>query len=249
MPVVDLNADLGEGEQLSSSERSLLATVTSTSISCGAHAGTADGIRATVEEAARLGVVIGAHPSYPDRAGMGRRAMDLDPSALADTLVSQIGVVADLAGSSGARLRYVKPHGALYNRLSVDAGLGKVVAGAVRSVGDLVLLLQAGAAAIAEAERAGVMCATEAFADRAYRPDGTLVSRGEPGAVLVDAEAVVAQARSIVLDRRGRTVDGWTSVDAVSLCLHGDTPGASSLGETVRRALEDHGVDVRPFVR
>ena len=250
MPVVDLNADLGEGEELTLSERSLLATVTSASISCGAHAGTAEGIRATVEEAARLGVVIGAHPSYPDHAGMGRRPMDLAPSVLADTLVSQIGVVAELAESSGARLRYVKPHGALYNRLSVDAGLGKVVADAVRSMGDLVLLLQAGAAALAEAERAGVACATEAFADRAYRADGTLLPRGEPGAVLLDAEAVVAQARSIVLDRRVRTADeGWTSVDAVSLCLHGDTPEAASLADMVRRALEHHGVDVLPFVR
>lgn len=249
VPSVDLSADLGESEGLTESERLLLATVTSASVSCGAHAGTPEGIAATVEAAAAAGVVVGAHPSYPDRQGMGRREMTLSPGALADSLLAQIAVVAGLAEASGTRLRYVKPHGALYNRLSVDAALGRVVADAVRAAGDLVLLLQAGAAALAEAERAGVVCATEAFADRAYRPDGTLLPRAEPGAVLTDGDAVVAQALSLVLEGRVRDVGGtWVPVDAASLCLHGDTPGAASMAGRVRRALEEAGALVAPFV-
>jgi UPF0271 protein len=250
VPAVDLNADLGESDELTEQERSILGTVTSASISCGAHAGTLEGIRATVDAAVRAGVVIGAHPSYPDRPGAGRRDFDLSASALAESLAAQVAVVADLALAAGSAVRFVKPHGALYNRLTVDGELGRVVAEVVRSAGDLVLLLQAGAAALPEAQRLGVVCVTEAFADRAYRPDGTLVPRTEPGAVLVDAGAVLSQARSIVLEGRAPASDGgWVQVRASSLCVHGDTPGAAALASDVRRTLEEAGVRLAPFVR
>jgi UPF0271 protein len=250
MASVDLNADLGESDELTDDERALLAVVTSASISCGAHAGTVRGIRATVEAAARAGVVIGAHPSYPDRPGRGRRSIELPGQALADSLATQIAMLVALADEFGAAVRYVKPHGALYNRLTVDEALGAVVAEAVRSAGDLVLLLQAGAAGLRAAERIGVACAAEAFADRAYRADGTLVARSERGAVLTDEDDVVAQARSIVLHHRAPVAGGGSvSVRASSLCVHGDTPHATELAREVRRDLEGAGVDVVPFVR
>ncbi|HLX88617.1 MAG TPA: 5-oxoprolinase subunit PxpA [Acidimicrobiales bacterium] len=250
MPAIDLNADLGEGDELSEGEQVVLDVVTSTSVSCGVHAGSPAAIEATVAAAAARHVVIGAHPSYPDRAGAGRRDMQIDPVALAESLVAQVAVVARLAEAAGSPLRFVKPHGALYNRLTKDAGLGAVVVDALRTAGDYMLLLQAGAASLAVAERAGVRCATEGFADRAYLPDGRLVARAEPGAVLEDEEAVVAQALSIALDRRVRAVDGsWVHITATSLCLHGDTPGAATLARGVRGALEDAGVMVAPFAR
>ena len=248
MPAVDLNADLGEGEELAAAELSVLGAVTSASISCGVHAGSPAAIRDSVAAAARAGVVIGAHPSYPDRAGAGRRHMDLSPRALAESLAEQVASLGALARAAGATLRYVKPHGALYNRLFADAALADVVAEVVRASGDLVLLLQAGSAALEAAAAAGVQCAAEAFADRAYLPDGRLVPRHKPGAVLGDERAVVAQALSIVVDGGVQAIDGtWVSISAASVCLHGDTPGAAELTVAVRRALEGAGVDVRPF--
>lgn len=251
MPVVDLNADLGEGDgdDLSDDERLVLGEVTSTSVSCGAHAGSPAGIRATVEAAAARGVVVGAHPSYPDRPGGGRRDLDVDPVTLADSLAAQVAVIAELARSAGTRARFVKPHGALYNRITSDAGLGAVVVDVVRTSGDLTLLLQAGSATGPVADRRGVPWAPEGFADRAYLPDGRLVPRAEPGAVLTDGREVEEQALSIAVDGRVRAVDGtWVSLSVASLCLHGDTPGAAVLARRVRGALEGAGVVVAPFV-
>lgn len=248
MASVDLNADLGESDELTAEDRAVLAVVTSASISCGAHAGTPAGIAATVEAAARAGVAVGAHPSYPDRTGGGRRAMTLRPAALAESLAAQIEVVAGLARASGTRLRYVKPHGALYNDIALDTALAAVVVEAVRAAGELVLLAQSGSAAEVEAARLGVRCVGEGFADRSYRADGTLVPRGQPGALLTDEEAVVAQARAIALQGRAPVLGGgWTPVSAASLCVHGDTPGAAVLAAAVRRSLEEVGVVVAPF--
>ena len=248
MPAIDLNADLGEGEELTQGELAVLDEVTSTSVSCGAHAGSPAAIAATVRAAADRQLSIGAHPSYPDRDGIGRREIDIDPSELADSLVAQVAVVAQLAEAAGSRLRFVKPHGALYNRLFVDAGLGTVVVDALRTAGDYVLLLQTGSATLEVAERRGVPYATEGFADRAYRPDGRLVPRSEPGAVLGDEAAVVAQALAIARTGRARAVDGsWVAVPAMSICLHGDTPGAPALARHVRQALADVDVVVAPF--
>ena len=248
MPALDLNADLGEGDGLTDDERAILETVTSVSVSCGAHAGSPAAIRDTVQAAAAAGVVIGAHPSYPDRAGAGRRHLDIPAAELASSLAEQIATVSALAEAAGTAARYVKPHGALYHRIAVDAALAQVVVEAVRGAGDLCLLVQEGAVALSVAEAAGVRSATEAFADRAYRPDGRLVARTEPGAVLEDESRVVAQALSIALRGGVRAVDGtWVPVTASSLCLHGDTPGAAGLARSVRRALDEAGVRVTPF--
>ncbi len=248
MPSIDVNADLGESDDITDLERRVLGSITSTSISCGAHAGSPAGIEATVRAAASHGVVIGAHPSFPDRQGAGRRPMQMTPGELTGSLVAQIGSLCELAQAAGASVRFVKPHGALYNQLADDAGLGATVVDAVRAAGVPMLLLPAGAVTIGVAERRGVPCVTEGFADRAYRPDGRLAARGEPGAVLSDEGAVVSQALSIALDGRVRTVDGtWLAVSVASLCIHGDTPRADVLAQRVRSALEAAGVRVAPF--
>lgn len=174
--------------------------------------------------------------------------MTLAPAALAESLAAQIDVVAGLARAAGTRLRYVKAHGALYNDMAVDTALATVVVEAVRAAGELVLLVQSGTAAEAEAARLGVRWAGEGFADRAYRADGTLVARRQPGALLTDEATVVAQARAIALQGRAPVLGGgWVPVSAASLCVHGDTPGAAALAAAVRASLEEAGVVVAPF--
>ena len=248
MATVDLNADVGEGTAPSHAEAALLEEVTSASVSCGAHAGTAAGIEDSVRRAVGAGVVVGAHPSYPDREGFGRRRLDVGDRELAASLAAQIAYVARLAEDAGSAVRYVKAHGALYHDSASDARLARLVATVVRDGGDLAVLLPAGAATAAVFERRGLRAVTEAFADRAYAPDGGLVPRSQPGAVLADESTVVDQALSLAVDGRVRARGRWLEVSAGSLCLHGDTPGAAGLARAVRRALTDAEVDVAPFV-
>jgi len=245
---VDLNADVGEGTAPVDAEEALLGVVTSASVCCGAHAGTAEGVEETVRRAVAAGVVVGAHPSYPDRDGFGRRRMDVDDAVLASSLAAQVAVVARLAAEAGGAVRYVKAHGALYHDCAGDDRLARLVAGVVRDGGDLAVLLPAGAATMGVFERGGVRVVPEAFADRAYGPDGRLVARSVPGAVLDEEAAVVDQALSLAIDGRVRAGSRWLEVRAASLCLHGDTPGAAGLAGAVRRALADEQVEVAPFV-
>lgn len=249
MTGVDLNADVGEADRPAAGDEALLASVTSASVACGFHAGNAHVMRHTVEVAARLGVTVGAHPSYADRDGFGRRDVDVEPARLVDDVLYQIGALEALARAAGTAVRYVKPHGALYHRMHSDPAIARAVAEAVRAAGDLVLLAAAGSPAIDVAERLGVTVATEAFADRAYLPGGTLVPRGTVGAVLDDPAAAAAQAVSLACEGRVRAIDGsWVQVRASSLCVHGDTPAAATLAAAVRAALAEAGVDVVPFV-
>jgi UPF0271 protein len=246
--VLDLNADVGEEAADPADERTLLHTVTSASVSCGAHAGTPEGVAATVAAAAAAGVAIGAHPSYPDRAGFGRRAVHLADRELASSLAEQLAFVAGLAAGNGAKVRYVKPHGALYHRAGSDPAVARLLASVVADAGITVLLLGAGAATAEIARHAGLTVVGEAFADRAYLPDGSLAPREEPGAVLEEPGAVVDQALSIALSGQVRSIGGTiVEIDAVSLCLHGDTPGALHLARSVRGALEGSGVALAPF--
>jgi UPF0271 protein len=248
VPVIDLNADVGEGAAAPADERALLATVTSASVSCGAHAGSPEGVADTVAATLAAGVALGAHPSYPDREGFGRRPTTLSSAALAGSLSEQLAFVAGLATAHGGRLRYVKPHGALYHRAGSDPATARLLAAVVADAGVGVLLLAAGAGTAAVVEAAGVRVVGEAFADRAYASDGTLVPRQQEGGVLDDEGAVVDQALSMALSGRVRSVDGRSiEVAAASLCLHGDTPGALSLARSVRRALEAEGVTLAPF--
>ena len=247
MATVDLNADVGEGTAPAAAESALLGAVTSASVCCGAHAGTAEGIEDTVRRAAAAGVVVGAHPSYPDRAGFGRRRMAVGQAELSSSLAAQVAFVARLAADAGTAVRYVKPHGALYHDCAADDAVARLLASVVRDAGDLAVLLPAGAVTAGRFERAGVAAVTEAFADRAYGPDGGLVPRGDPGAVLHEEAAVVDQALSLVVDGRVRAGSRWLEVRAASLCLHGDTPGAAALAHAVRQALAGALVEVAPF--
>jgi len=249
---IDLNADLGEGFgrwQLTDDE-ALLAIVTSANVACGFHAGDPSTMRRVCALAAAHGVRIGAQVSYRDLAGFGRRAMDVPPRELADEVAYQIGALRVFARAAGADVAYVKPHGALYNRIVWDEGQADaVVDGILLSGGELPVLGLPGSAVHRAAGAARLPIVIEAFADRAYRPDGTLVPRTEPGAVLHDPEQVVK--RSVGIATEGSVIAATGDripVAADSLCLHGDTPGAVDLAVRVREALIAAGVSIRPFV-
>jgi UPF0271 protein len=241
---VDLNCDLGEGYPF---DEELLALVTSANVACGGHYGDAATMRAACSRALRHGVTIGAHPSYEDREGFGRRPRDVDAGLLERQVSEQIAALRAEAAIVGAEVRYVKPHGALYNRIAVDLAQAEAVVRAAASAG-LPLLGQAGTAAEAAARRAGLPFVAEAFADRGYRADGTLADRAEPGGLITDADAVAARVLRMSTDGEVAAVDGTrVTLTVESVCLHGDTPGAVDLAVAVRRTLGAAGVAVRPF--
>ncbi|MFS8203482.1 LamB/YcsF family protein [Streptomyces sp. CWNU-52B] len=252
MTSIDLNADLGEGFgrwHLTDDEQ-LLSVVTSANVACGFHAGDPATMRRVCALAAERGVRIGAQVSYRDLAGFGRRAMDVPPDELAAEVAYQIGALEIFARAAGARVAYVKPHGALYNRVVHDAEQARaVVAGVLLADSTLPVLGLPGSRFLDMAAQAGLPVVTEAFADRAYTESGTLVPRGRDGAVITDSDAVVERsvglARSgVVRSHSGRDIE----VRARSLCLHGDTPGAVDLARRVRAGLEEAGVRVEAFV-
>ncbi|MFF8033149.1 MULTISPECIES: LamB/YcsF family protein [unclassified Streptomyces] len=251
MTPIDLNADLGEGFgrwRLTDDER-LLTVVTSANVACGFHAGDAVTMRRVCELAAGRGVRIGAQVSYRDLAGFGRRAMDVPPAELAAEVAYQIGALEVFARAAGARVAYVKPHGALYNRVVRDAEqAAAVVDGVLLADAALPVLGLPGSCLLELARKAGLPVVTEAFADRAYTDEGTLVPRRQEGAVVTDPESVVT--RSVDLARHGRVAalsGRRIGVRARSLCLHGDTPGAVDLARRVRDALVASGVRVEAF--
>ncbi|MFI5764750.1 LamB/YcsF family protein [Streptomyces sp. NPDC051563] len=253
IPVIDLNADLGEGfgRWTLTDDEALLSVVTSANVACGFHAGDPSIMRRVCELAAARGVRIGAQVSYRDLAGFGRRAMDVPAGELADEVAYQIGALEVFARAAGSRVSYVKPHGALYNRTVRDEDqAGAVVAGVLLATGPggLPVLGLPGSHLLAAAGRAGLPAVPEAFADRAYTPAGTLVPRGEPGAVVHDPDAVVARAVDMAARHVVTAADGSRiPVAARSLCLHGDTPGAAELALRVREALGGAGVRVEAF--
>lgn len=251
-PTIDLNADMGEGfGRYRLNDELLLDLVTSASIACGYHAGDPVVMRETVTGAVRRGVAIGAHPGYPDLVGFGRRELAATPDEIHAYVAFQVGALRGICATAGGRLRYVKPHGALYNRAARDEGAADAIARAVRAVdSSLALLGLAGSAMIAAAERVGIRAVSEAFVDRAYRADGTLVPRGESGAVLSDTENVAERALRIVLEGTVRAIDGSIiDLKAESLCTHGDGPHAVAIVSAVRRRLEAAGVTVVAFAR
>ncbi|GAA2275899.1 5-oxoprolinase subunit PxpA [Streptomyces hawaiiensis] len=251
MTSIDLNADLGEGFgrwRLTDDEQ-LLSVVTSANVACGFHAGDAVTMRRVCELAAERGVRIGAQVSYRDLAGFGRRAMDVPPAELAAEVAYQIGALEVFARAAGARVAYVKPHGALYNRVVHDEEqAAAVVDGVLLADAALPVLGLPGSRLLTLAGKAGLPVVTEAFADRAYTDAGTLVPRTLEGAVVTDPDAVVE--RSLALARSGEVVSrSGTRIEvrARSLCLHGDTPGAVELARRVRERLETSGVRVEAF--
>lgn len=252
MTPIDLNADLGEGfgRWRLTDDEELLAVVTSANVACGFHAGDAVTMRRVCEQAAERRVRIGAQVSYRDLAGFGRRAMDVPSEELAAEVAYQIGALEVFARAAGSRVAYVKPHGALYNRIVHDEEQAAAVVAGVVLVGAALPVLGLPSSRFLEvAEGAGLPVVTEAFADRAYTGQGTLVPRAQKGAVITDADTVVD--RSLELARSGVVTahsGERVAVRARSLCLHGDTPGAVGLARRVRERLESQGVRVEAFV-
>ncbi|GAA1039595.1 LamB/YcsF family protein [Streptomyces murinus] len=251
MTAIDLNADLGEGFgrwRLTEDEQ-LLSVVTSANVACGFHAGDAATMRRVCELAVARGVTIGAQVSYRDLAGFGRRAMEVPPAELTAEVAYQIGALEVFARAAGARVAYVKPHGALYNRVVHDEEqAGAVIDGVLLADPALPVLGLPGSRLLALAEKAGLPAVPEAFADRAYTDEGTLLPRGRGGAVVSDPEAVVRRSVGLVCSGTVTAHSGArVRVHARSLCLHGDTPGAVDLARQVRARLVATGVRVEAF--
>ena len=251
MPAVDLNADLGEGFgiwQLGDDEN-MLDIVTSANLACGFHAGNPVGLARICGAAAARGVRVGAQVGYFDLAGFGRRRIEVEPEELRADVIYQIGALQAMARAAGTTLGYVKPHGALYNTIASDPEQARAVAEAVHAADPgLPVLGPAGSAFFAEAVRLGLRTVAEAFADRAYLPDGTLVPRRDRGAVLHEPEQVADRAASMVTTGQVTAVDGsMIEVEAESICVHGDSPGAVRMAAAVRRRLEAEGVALKAF--
>ena len=248
---MDLNSDLGEGygHWALGDDAALLEVVTSANVACGFHAGDPATIDRTVRTAVEQGVAIGAQVSYPDLVGFGRREIDVAPDDLTADVLYQIGALEAFAKAAGSRVRYVKPHGALYNRIARDPVPAAAVVEAIRRYDPaLPLLTLPGSAAMRAAEDAGIPSVAEGFADRAYTAEGRLVSRREPGAVLHDPGQVATRAVVMATEGRVETVDGGqVAVQVRSLCVHGDTPGAVELAKAVRTALDEAGLPLEAF--
>lgn len=248
---IDLNSDLGEslGAWRMGDDAAMLSIVSSANVACGFHAGDAAGILRTLRAAAERGVAVGAHVAYPDLAGFGRRNMDVASEDLQADVVYQIGALQGLARVAGTRVRYVKPHGALYNTIAHDRRQADDVIAAICAVDPtLVLVALAGAPLVGWAREAGLTVVAEAFADRAYTPQGTLVSRREKGAVLHDPALVAARMLRLAQAGVLQAIDGSeVHVQADSICVHGDSPGAVAIARQVRQVLEQAGVAVRAF--
>ena len=252
MTTIDLNSDVGEsfGRWTLGDDAAMFASVSSANVACGFHAGDPSVIRRTCRDAAAAGVVIGAHVGYRDLAGFGRRFLDISPTELADDVVYQIGALQALASVEGARVQYVKPHGGLYNAIVTHTAQAQAVVDAVKSVDPgLPIMGLPGSEVLRLAEKAGLRAVTEAFADRAYNPDGTLVSRTLKGAVLEDPAQVAEHVLRMVTDSAVRTIDGSVlKIRAESICVHGDSPGAVAMATAVKSALGDAGVSIGSFV-
>jgi len=229
---IDVNADLGEGFP---NDEALLERVSSASLSCGVHAGDPAAIRRTLAAARARGVVVGAHPGYPDREGFGRRDMDLDAEDVERLIRDQVAILQELADAEGLPIQFLKPHGALYNQAQRREATARGVVAAAVALG-LPLLGQPGTRLEALAEMAGVVYIPEGFPDRRYRPDGSLAPRTEPGAVIHDPDELADNVRSLLDGGRVRT-----------LCLHGDHPDAVAHADRLRAILNGLGIVVRPF--
>jgi UPF0271 protein len=250
---IDLNCDLGEGYGDwtlgdPGADEALLEVVTSANVACGFHAGDPAIMAARCATAAARGVAVGAHVGYRDLAGFGRRRLDVPAGVLAAEVSYQVGALQAVARSVGARVGYVKPHGALYNRIVHDVEQAEaVVAGVLGADPGLAVVGLPGSAVLGLAREAGLRTVTEAFVDRGYLADGTLVPRGRPGALVTDPQQAAARAVRMARDGVVDSVDGGeVAVHAQSLCVHSDTPGAVPVARAVRAALEAAGVALRP---
>ncbi len=246
--MIDLNCDVGEsyGAWRMGRDEELIPLVTSANVACGFHAGDPVVIRRTVELALAHGVAVGAHPSYPDLQGFGRRSMHLSVEELEDTVLYQVAALEGVVRACGGELHHAKLHGALYNDAAVGLEVALACLRAVRrlSPSPLVYVL-AGSEMLRAAEELGLRAVEEGFADRRYNPDGSLVSRSLPGALITDPEAAAEQAAGIALRSRVETERGSIEVRAGTLCVHGDNPSAVGIARAVRERLSAGGVELR----
>ena len=251
MAAIDLNSDLGEsyGAWRMGDDAAMLAVVSSANIACGFHAGDPAGIYRTVKAAAGNGVVVGAHVSYPDRVGFGRRDLDATSEELIADVIYQIGAIKGVATAAGTTVRYVKPHGALYNRIAYDARQGLAVIDGIKAVDPaLVYVVMPGLSTERAAEKLGLPMAREVFADRTYDDSGNLTSRKVEGAVIHDAAMAAQRVLRMVEDQEVVTVTGKRlKVKIDTICVHGDNPAAVAMAKTVRDTLEAAGIAIRPF--
>ena len=245
---VDLNSDLGEG---AGTDAALMPLITSANIACGGHAGNDNTMRAAIELAMKNGVVVGAHPGYPDRERFGRVPLEMDPRELIETVRRQIDAIAGIASRLGARVAHVKAHGALYNQAERDPAVARnILFGIQAATGghELVVFAPPDSAMYAEAKAMGMKAAREGFIDRAYEPDGTLRPRTIAGALVTDPAAAAAQALAFLRDGGVTTTDGsFLKLEVDTLCIHGDTPGAAEIALAVRDALRSAKAKVAPF--
>lgn len=245
---IDLNCDMGEsfGTYSIGHDEEILPLVTSVNIACGFHAGDPRTMRRTVELAMKYGCAIGAHPGFDDRYGFGRRDIEVTPQEASDLITYQVGALYGFVKAAGTIMQHVKPHGALYNMAARRADLADAVATAVQKVDkNLLLFGLCGSEIIRAGERVGVQTVSEVFADRAYRQDGSLVSRRLVNAVIDDPRLAAQHALKMVRNGRTDTIDGnGIEIRAETICIHGDTPNALSIAREVRRALEEASIHV-----
>lgn len=241
---IDFNADIGEG---CGDDGAIVPLLSSASIACGGHAGDAESMAAAVALCLAHGVAIGAHPAWEDRAGFGRQALSLPVAEVRALVRRQVGMLDAVAARAGARLAHVKPHGALYNQAAQDDVLAEAIATQVAAIDPGLKLYALAGSALAHAGRAaGLVVVEEVFAERAYRGDGRLVPRGEPGAVIDTLEAAVAQTLQMLREGRVTSRDGGVvPIRAQTLCLHGDRPDAAGFARGLRRAIEAAGFAIR----
>lgn len=248
---IDLNSDLGEsfGQWSMGNDDAVLEIVSSANIACGFHAGSPEGILKTLKAAKQHHIAIGAHVAYPDLVGFGRRNMDISSDELIADVIYQIGALQGLAKATGMTVTYVKPHGALYNTIAHNKRQALAVIEAILAVDPhLVLVALAGSPLITLAKEKGLHVIAEAFADRAYHADGSLVSRKKEGAVLHDPQLVAQRMLRLVQEGGIESIEGiFTPIEADSICVHGDSPDAVNLARSVKEILVNHGVEIKPF--
>jgi UPF0271 protein len=248
MRTIDLNCDMGEGYD---NDEVLLDHVSSANIACGFHAGNVETMKRTAELALKKGVAIGAHPGFPDRENFGRTNMDLSPDQVFDLVSEQIAAMQDICREIGAELHHIKPHGALYNMAAKDPDLAAAIARAVRDLdADLTVYGLSGSLLIGEAQKCGLKTSSEVFADRTYAADGSLTPRSQPNALITDSEKSIDQVIHILLNGSVIATNGEeVSIDADTVCIHGDGPHAVDSAIAIRERLEQEGIQVCPTLR
>jgi UPF0271 protein len=253
MTRMDLNCDMGEVPEaiLDGRQESLMPFLTSVNVACGGHAGDLRTMRATIEQALRWGLAVGAHPGYPDRVNFGRVELNLTPEVIVDSVFEQVRVLAEVAEDCGVELMHVKPHGALYNQAAANPVLAQAIAdGVARWNRDVALVGLAGSRMLDVFREAGFLVGAEAFADRRYEADGTLRSRKFEDALICDPEDAAKQALRIAQQGDVVTFGGTEiSTNAQTICIHGDTPGAPKIAAAVAGALRQAGIELRPLLR